>query len=126
MIFISTRYFIILLKTKEEAKKYLKLIDAFLHNHLNLELNNKSRYYPNKMGIDFCGYRIFETHILIRERCKKKFKKLVKNWNKLAQEEKLNLIKVQEQISAFCGHIKHANTYNLKQEYLAKINFDFK
>ena len=36
----------------------------------------KSRYYPSNMGVNFCGYRIYETHKLLRERSKKKIKKI--------------------------------------------------
>ena len=59
--------FILLLNTKEECKDVLNKINLFLKDKLNLELNNRTKYYPNKFGIDFCGYRIYETHILIRK-----------------------------------------------------------
>ncbi len=40
--------------------------EKFLKKNLELELNEKSRYYPNKMGVNFCGYRIWPTHRLLR------------------------------------------------------------
>ena len=63
-------YFIILVNSKETAKELKKNIEEFLLKRLNLNLNTKSRYYPNKMGVNFCGYRIYETHRLLRKRAK--------------------------------------------------------
>lgn len=70
--------FIFLLKTKEEAKIIFDKISVFLKDSLKLELNSKSSYFKNKKGINFCGYRIFETHILLRNRFKKKTVRNVK------------------------------------------------
>ena len=79
-----TRYmddFILLLENKEQCKTIKKSIEIFLQKNLKLELNNKSRYYPYKMGVNFCGYRIFTTHRLLRTSSKKKIKKSIKKWN---------------------------------------------
>lgn len=64
--------FVMLVKTKEEAKELKQKINLFVNEELELELNNKSKYYPNSMGADFCGYRIFETHRLLRNSSKKR------------------------------------------------------
>ncbi len=115
--------FILLLKTKEEAKKCKNIIEKFLKEHLELELNEKSKYYKNKMGANFCGYRIFETHRLLRNKSKKKIKKLIKKWNKFYHEDVLNYESVKLRWNSWRGHSKHANTYNLRCKYLDKIDF---
>jgi len=74
---------IILLKTKQEAKKVKQEITNFLSSKLDLTLNNKSKYYPNELGVDFCGYRIYETHRLLRKRSKNKIRKLIKKLIKI-------------------------------------------
>lgn len=79
--------FIFLLKDKEECKFVLNNIRAFLSEKLHLELNHKTKYYPSTMGINFCGFRIFETHRLLRNRCKKKIKKNINLWNRLYLEK---------------------------------------
>ena len=43
------------------------------------------------MGVNFCGYRIFTTHKLLRVNSKKKIKKHVKNWNRLYSTGRLNV-----------------------------------
>ena len=84
--------FILLLKTKEECKKVKKQIEKFLADTLKLELNDKSRYYPYKMGVNFCGYRIFTTHRLLRLSSKKKIKKNIKNGKSALSSIEANLI----------------------------------
>lgn len=46
--------FILILKTKNECISVKKQIEIFLKSQLHLEFNNKSRFYPYKMGVNFC------------------------------------------------------------------------
>ncbi len=41
------------LPSKEECINKKEQIEIFLEEELHLTLNSKSRYYPDKMGIDF-------------------------------------------------------------------------
>ena len=104
--------FICLLKTKKECKYILNNINDYLNNHLELKLNQKTRYYPNKFGINFCGFKIFETHRLIRNRAKRKIKNNIKLWNKLYDTNKVNNHKVLLCWNSFKGHAKHANSFS--------------
>lgn len=115
--------FILMVKTKEEAIQLKKRIEEFLWEKLQLVLNEKSRYYPSEMGIDFCGYRIFETHLLLRKRSKTKMKKNIKKWNCFYLQETLNIKKVVQRWNSWYGHAMHANTYNLITKYWNKIYF---
>ncbi len=65
---------IAMFKTKEEAKRALEKIRAFLKNKLELELNEKTQIFKNKQGINFCGYKINEYRLKIRDKRKKKTK----------------------------------------------------
>jgi len=85
--------FFLLSKTKKECK--------LLKEKLHLELNEKSRYYPNKMGINFCGYRIYETHILLRNNSKKKIKKRIKYWNKQYKNKKSNIQQMKKSLNSW-------------------------
>ncbi len=51
--------FVLLLPDKKECKKCKKIIEDFLSETLQLELNEKSRYYPNAMGVNFCRIQNF-------------------------------------------------------------------
>ena len=114
---------LLLAKNKEECQILKENISVFLMDKLYLELNNKSRYYKNNMGINFCGYKIFETHILIRNRSKSKIKKNIKEWNKQYKLNNLDILKLILSFNSWKGHIKHANTYNLLNKYTNKLLF---
>ena len=109
--------FIILVNTKEEAKKYKKVIIKYLKEILDLELNKKSKYYPNELGIDFCGYRIYETHRLLRKRSKKKIKRLIKKCNYDFNNDCLNYQKIKMCYNSWKAHASHANSHNLINKY---------
>lgn len=121
-----TRYmddFIILAKTKNECILLKQQIENFLATKLHLSLNDKSRIYPYKMGVNFCGYRIFTTHKLLRTNSKKKIKRQVKHWNKLYHKNNLNIHNTMQSINSWLGHSKHCNSYNLQKKILNSCDF---
>ena len=119
--------FVILLDSREIAKDVINKIKIFLHNKLELELNKKSNYFPNRLGIDFCGYRIFNTHRLVRKRSKVKMVRKINKWNKLYDNhQNLDLIKINRSINSWLSQIKHANSYKLKNKVLNRIKFNYK
>ena len=113
--------FIFLLENKEKCKEILNKVRNFIEIELHLKLNEKSRYYPHKMGVDFCGYKIFETHRLLRKRSKKKIKKNIKLWNYLKEEEKLDKHMMLLCWNSWIGHTKHSNSYNFRKQMYSKI-----
>lgn len=119
--------FVILLNTKEECKIIKKKIEDYLTDYLELSLNNKSKYYPNSLGIDFCGYKIFNTHRLLRKSSKKKIIKNINKWNKKVNNNiNIDLKKVELSINSWIAHSSHCNSYNLQRKVLSKINFMYK
>ncbi len=117
--------FILLLKTKNDCIIMKKNIEIFLQKSLKLELNSKSRYYPYKMGVNFCGYRIFTTHKLLRTSSKKKIKRNVKIWNKHYSNNSLNLLYALQCLNSWMGHSSHCNSYKLQQKVLSNCDFLF-
>ena len=115
--------FVLLAKTKNDCINLKKQIETFLNQRLHLELNNKSKYYPYSMGVNFCGYRIFTTHKLLRLDSKKKIKKNVKHWNKLFYKNTLNIHKTTLSINSWLGHASHCNSYKLQQKILHSCKF---
>ena len=69
---------VILVKTKNEAKEILEKIKSFLKNELQLELNKKTQIFKSKQGVNFCGYKINEYRLKIRDKGKRKLKKKIK------------------------------------------------
>ena len=115
--------FILLLKTKQDCIDIKRKIEQFLDEHLQLKLNDKSRYYPYKMGVNFCGYRIFTTHRLLRIASKKKIKKSVKKWNLQYNDNTLDFTYSMQSLNSWLGHSSHCNSYKLQQKILNSCDF---
>ena len=69
---------VLFVKTKEEAKEILKNIKTFLEQNLKLELNEKTQIFKDSQGVNFCGYKINENRLKIRDKGKRKLKKKIK------------------------------------------------
>lgn len=117
--------FILLLPDKETCKIVKNKIETFIGNFLELELNHKSRYYPCDQGVNFCGFRIWPTHRLLRKHCKTKIKRHVNKWNKLWNANGLDFNIVLPSLNSWIGHASHCNSYNFKRKILDKSEFLF-
>lgn len=115
--------FIMLVPNKDRAKEITVLVKKFLKEKLHLELNSKSRYYPNKMGVNFCGYRTFETHKLLRTNSKRKIKKKVRKWNYKYDSNSLDIKVATQSVNSWIAHSNHANTKLLQEKIINSIDF---
>ena len=115
--------FVLILKNKQDCVEIKKIIEKFLSEVLQLELNDKTKYYPYQMGVNFCGYRIFCTHRLLRTSSKKKIKRTIKGWNKLYDKKKLDLNFAMQSLNSWKGHASHCNSYNLQKQVIDSCKF---
>ena len=106
---------VILCKNKNVAKENLKNIEIFLENKLKLTLNSKTRIFKDIQGVNFCGYKINERRLKIRNSSKYRMRRKLKRYTKDLKEGKITLSKIQKSIAAWLGYVKHANTYNLRK-----------
>ena len=111
---------ILLIKTKEEAIEKLKRIKEFLEKKLELKLNNKTQIFKNKQGVNFCGYKINEYRLKIRDRGKRKLKEKVKKLTKEIKEGKINSKDAKKYLCGHLGYLKIANTYNIENKLFEK------
>ena len=104
---------ICLLRTKKEAKEVLAKIKEFLEKELKLQLNTKTQIFKDKQGVNFCGYKINENRLKIRDKGKRKLKKKIKNLKQKIKKGKITSKESKKYIAGHLGYIKIANTKNL-------------
>lgn len=109
-----------LVKTKEEAINNLEKIRLFAKEKLKLELNNKTQIFKSKQGINFCGYKINEFRLKIRDRGKRKLKNKVKYLKKKIKQGELTSKEASRYLAGHLGYINIANTYNLENKLFFK------
>ena len=106
---------IIITRTKVEAQHCLEQITKFLRENLQLELNNKTQIFKSTQGVNFCGYKINEYRMKLREKGKKKLKKKVKVLTLKIKNGDMTSKDAKKYLCGHFGYIKYANTYNLVQ-----------
>jgi retron-type reverse transcriptase len=115
--------FVVIHKSKTFLKELLTDIDRFLKETLSLRLNPKTAIYPGKHGIDFCGYRIWPTHIKPRKSTVKRAKKRLRKFSKLYPENPGVLEHAKMSIMSFFGYIKHCSGYKTTLAVLRRAVF---
>ena len=107
---------VILTKNKIEARDYLNKIKNFLQEKLELELNDKTNIFKSKQGVNFCGYKINEYRLKVRNKGKNKFKKKVKNLLIEIKNGNISSKEARQYLTGHLGYFDIANTYNLKRK----------
>ena len=107
---------VLLVKSKEEAKYCLEKIKEFLYYNLKLTLNKKTQIFKSKQGTNFCGYKINEYRLKIRDKGKRKLKKKVVKLKYLVKNEKISSKEAKKYLAGHMGYIKIANTWNLENK----------
>lgn len=105
---------VILVKNKEEAIWALKNIRKFLKENLHLELNNKTQIFKSSQGVNYCGYKINENRLKIRDKGKKKLKKKIKYLRYEIKNGKMTYKDAKRYLAGHLGYLKIANTRNLE------------
>ncbi len=117
-----TRYmddFIVLGKTKRELVEVKERIEKYLAT-LDLHLNHRTGIWPGRHGIDFCGYRIWPTHILPRKRTIMTIKRKLSALRKRYPDGMLEIKKI---IDSFLGYIKHCDARRTTESVLSRAIF---
>ncbi len=125
--------FVIFDNSKERLEYlYMEIVD-YLRRYLQLELRSDTKLKLHSSGLDFLGYIIRPDYMLTRKRVVNNYKyKKAKYLDRYeAQKGKMSLGEIKEFLSvqaSFESHIKHSNSYNLKQKIGAldeKNPFDY-
>lgn len=104
---------VLIVKTKEEAKKCLEEITKYLEEKLQLKLNKKTQIFKGKQGVNFCGYKINEYRLKIRDKGKRKLKKKIKYLKYEIRNGRMTSKDAKKYLSGHLGYIKIANVKTL-------------
>lgn len=100
--------FIAVLPNKASAASTLGDLASVVEG-LSLELNPKTAIHPWQRGLDFCGYRIWPTHILPRKR---NIKRARASFRTLSLRYRAGLVDqkhVRQRVCSFLAYAKHCD-----------------
>jgi retron-type reverse transcriptase len=115
--------FVLIHQDKAFLHEAWKDIEHFLNEKLSLKLNPKTTVYPGEHGIDYCGYRIWPSHVKPRKSTVKRAKKRLKKFATLFVNDPHILEHAKMSIMSFFGYIKHCSGYRTTLSVLRKAVF---
>lgn len=113
----------IIVKDRETARNVLAKIRAYVKDHLDLELNEKTHIYALAQGINTLGFRIHTTHLEVRNSSKAAMKRRIKKIDEKVQSGRLTKKQAQQAVNAWLGHARHSNSYNLAKKIFEKYDY---
>ena len=120
--FLLPTHCVLMVSSKEGAKYCLEKIKNFLFLKLGLCLNKKTQIFKSKQGVNFCGYKINENRLKLRDKGKRKLKKKVKKLKRLIKEGKISSVEAKRFLSGHMGYIKIADTWTLENKLFYREN----
>jgi retron-type reverse transcriptase len=107
---------IVLASDKATLHKRHGEISAFLSERLQLSLNDKTAIRPLSCGIDYCGYRIWDTHIKLRKSTSLRMRRRLKQLQEQYARGELEWDKVRESLASYNGVLKHCDSFGLSRK----------
>lgn len=86
---------------------------------LGLSLNPKTATFPLRCGVDFCGYRVWPTHILPRKRNIRRARRAFRDLAARYGRGEIGLDYIWPRIASFLAYTKHCNARKTVERILA-------
>lgn len=115
--------FILVFPNKEAAQKALTEIDRFLSTELRLQLNQKTQILPAKNGVNFCGYKIWPTHMKIRYDSKRRIKRKLRKFEYKLKNGEITGEQFAQVLNSWLGYAEKADSYHLVHKILRQFDY---
>lgn len=76
----------------------------------------KTQIFKSKQEINFCGYKINEYRLKIRDRGKRKLKKKIKELKYDIRNGRMNSKEAKKYLTGYMGYIHYADIYHLSEK----------
>lgn len=119
--------FLLIHPDKGYLQECLIKIEQLVEGDLKLKLNEKTRIYHLKEGIEFLGWKFYlsKSGKVIRKmkpQSKKRFKRRLKKLQQEYEEGTVSLEDVRNSIASYKGHLRDGHTFRLRQEIFSQFN----
>ena len=115
---------VIIVENKEKAKEVLELIRIKVETTLGMKLNEKkSKIFPIAQGVNFIGFKIYTTHMLLRNESKKTVKQKLRKFKPMLIKGEMTIEKAEQILNSWYGHAEQANSYIFVQSLLEKFDY---
>jgi len=112
---------IILGDSKEKLWAWRNSIDQFLLSELELDLNKKTCIRPIRDGIEFVGYRIFPTHVVLRKQTTLHIKRSLKKVQEQYHDYEITMEDAFASLQSYLGMFCHCDSHSLQEKILEEF-----
>ena len=118
--------FVLVHQNREQLVAWRGQIEHFLSERLRLALKPEDRLKPLRAGIDFLGYVIYPTHIVVRRRVIAHARQKLDAWHrKHSTNGKISATagereELRSTCASYAGHFSHANSRRLRRCFRAR------
>lgn len=108
---------------KEFLMDARKAIEAYLTT-LRLQLHPiKSQLYRTELGANFVGFRVFPSYIRVRNENLQRSRRRLRRLQREYRIHRVSFVKLTQSIQSWGAHLKHANSWRLREDIFAKLVF---
>lgn len=108
--------FVLFSADKAQLHAWKAAVREFLAERLRLVLHvKKSLVFPVKVGLDFCGFRLYPTHRRLRRSSVRRFVQRFRRQRAAYQAGQLDLETVHTSVRSWIAHAAHGDTWRLRR-----------
>jgi retron-type reverse transcriptase len=112
--------FVLFADDKAQLHQWREAIREFLADHLRLLLHpRKSVVAPVKVGLDFCGFRLYLTHHRLRRSSIRRFVRRFRRQRTALQNQEITLEQLHQSVRSWIAHAEHGDTWRLRERIFA-------
>lgn len=117
--------FVVFADDAEILENARRRIENYLAEHLRLRVHpRKTHISPCEKGITFLGQRVFRTHQKLKGENLRRFYKRLRRRLRDFRAGRLAPDKLEQQLNAWLGHAKQADTFRLRKKILRQLFFE--
>ena len=107
---------------REDLKRLKTAAGGFLQERLGLVLKHGGELQPTTHGVDFLGYRVFPSHLLLNHRSRERFRHKIRELDCRLANGECTELEYQRQATALTAFVRHADSYNLRGKVCLNTN----
>lgn len=118
--------FVLVHQDREQLIAWRGDIEHFLLERLRLALKPDDKLRPLSAGVDFLGYVVYPTHLVVRRRVIAHAREKLDRWarehvaGRHVTADRDELDRLRSVCASYAGHFQHANSWRLRRRFLAR------
>ena len=107
--------------TYEDLRELKAAAADYMHEKLTLTIKHGGELQPIAHGVEFLGYRVYPSHLMLNSRSRKRFRRRVRELDCKLANGKCSEVEYQRQMTALTAFVCHADSYNLRGKICTEI-----